>query len=584
MKSNDRFRHLVFSYLRSARTAVALAAASMIALAATELLRPWPLKIILDYVLLNRQPPESLAAFHDLLAHHKTLAVVAVSLSIVAIAVLRGSFAYWETYHTSRLGSELASRLRNELFAHVQRLSLSFHLRRKTGEMMTRIAGDTNTIKGFVSDSVLTFGSHTLMIVSTFCIMFVMNWKLALIVLATFPLLVWNIHALHKRAKTASQAQRKREDRIASHVNEVLGSVQLIQAFARERHEQQKFESDNHAALDQSLKSARIESAAARVVELTTAAGTCAVVLYGALQVLDGQMSPGTILVFSSYLHGLYRPIRRMVKLTIQFSRVQVGVQRISEILNTNPDIDDRPDAVAANNVRGEIVFHDVSFAYSPEQDNVLKNVSFRIPAGQRVAIVGQSGAGKSTLIGLILRLYDPQSGRITLDGMDLKNLKRDSLRNQIAVVLQDSVLMGSTVYENIAYGNPRASPEEVHTAARIAHAHEFIGELEHGYDTVVGERGARLSGGQKRRIAIARALIRNSPILILDEPMSGLDEESERLVADGLRTLMQGRTCLVITHDLQAAADAEWIVALADGQATCRARSTPAAAEPMMR
>ncbi len=568
MKPTNRFRHLVVTYLRSAKFAVTMAAFSMIALAATELLRPWPLKIIFDYILLERKPPPSLAAFADFLATQKTMAIVAASAAIVAIAFLRGSFAYWETYHTSRLGSELGFRLRNELFAHVQRLSLAYHLRRRTGEMMTRIAGDTNTVKSFVSDSLLTLGSHTLMIVGTFTVMFFMNWQLALMVLVSFPILVWNIYALHKRSKIASQDQRKREDRIASHVTEVLSSVQLIQAFARERFEQQKFETDNHAALDQSMKSARIESAAARVVELTTAFGTCVVVLFGSLQVLQGEMSPGTILVFSSYLHGLYRPIRRMVKLTIQFSRVQVGVQRITEVLNTNPEIDDRPDAVSPAHVEGEITFDDVSFAYSAEQEDVLRHLSFRIAPGQRVAIVGVSGAGKSTLIGLILRLYDPRCGRILLDGIDLKDLRRESLRGQIAVVLQDSVLLGSTVYENIAYGNPHATRDEVTAAAMAAHAHDFILELEQGYDTIIGERGARLSGGQKRRIAIARALIRNAPILILDEPMSGLDEESERLVEEGLRTLMNGRTCLLITHDLRAAAGADLVIALESGRA----------------
>lgn len=558
-----------------------MAALSMIALAVTELLRPWPLKIIFDYVLLNREPPESWGSFAEILIHHKTMAVFIASASIVIVAVLRGSFAYWESFHTARVGGELSFRLRNELFAHVQRLSLAFHLKRKTGEMMTRIASDTSTIKGFVSDSVLTFGSHSLMILGTFIVMFFMNWRLALVVLASFPVLVWIIYILHKRARSASYDQRKREDRIASHVTEVLSSVQLVQAFARERFEQQKFESDNHAAFDQGMKSARLESTAARVVELTTAFGTCAVVLYGSLQVIDGSMTPGMILVFSTYLHGLYRPIRRMVKLTIQFSRVQVSLQRISEILNTNPEIADRLDAVAVDRVGGEIIFENVSFAYSEDQGDVLKNVSFRIAAGQSVAVVGASGAGKSTLIGLILRLYDPQRGRILLDGVDLKDLQRESLRGQIAVVLQDSVLLGSTIYENIAYGKPDATKEDVVAAARAAHADEFIVELEHGYDTVIGERGARLSGGQKRRIAIARALVRNAPILILDEPMSGLDEESERLVAEGLRTLMRGRTCLLITHDSQAAAGAEMVIELRDGDAIERNDTRPLALQP---
>jgi len=562
-----KFWQIVLGHAGRAKAGVALAVLAMMALVATDLLRPWPLKIIFDYVLLDRPAPESLAFAAGWFESKKTLAILVVSSAIVVIAALRGAFAYLESYHTARLGSQLAFVLRNTLFAHVQRLSLSYHMRRGTGELMTKIAGDAATVKSFFSDSALALGSHVLMIAGTFTVMFLMNWKLALIVLASFPLLVWNIYFLHRRARAAVQSQRKKEDRLASHISEVLSTVQLVQAFGREEHEQRRFESDNGEFLDQSVKNARIESAAARAVEITTAAGTCAVVLYGSLQVLDGSMTPGTILVFSSYLHGLYRPIRRMVKLAIRLSRLQVAIQRISEILETEPGIKDRPNAIRAGRVQGEIVFDKVCFAYSADQADVLTNLSFRIAPGQRVAIMGASGAGKSTLIGLLLRLYDPGSGNVALDGVDLRDYERESLRSQIGVVLQDSVLRGATVIENILYGNLSATRQDAIAAAKAAHAHGFVQELEEGYETVVGKRGARLSGGQQRRIAIARALVRNSPILILDEPTTGLDALSERHLEAGLETLMQDKTCLLITHDHRAASRADTVIMLEGGK-----------------
>jgi ABC-type multidrug transport system fused ATPase/permease subunit len=277
-------------------------------------------------------------------------------------------------------------------------------------------------------------------------------------------------------------------------------------------------------------------------------------------------MTPGNVIIFASYASNFYSPIRNLTKLSAKFSKASVSAQRISEIFDVEPELEDKPDAVKASDLQGEIVFDGVSFHYGDGKD-VLKDISFTIAPGEHVAIVGPSGSGKTTLAGLILRFYDPHRGFITIDGLDTKDYQRESLRNEIGIVLQDSILFGTTIKENIAYGKLEATMEEIVAAAKAANAHDFIMELEEGYDTTIGERGDTLSGGQRQRIAIARTFIRNVPILILDEPMTGLDVESEATVQDALRRLMAGKTCLLITHDLRAVIDADFILIMEEGR-----------------
>ena len=292
--------------------------------------------------------------------------------------------------------------------------------------------------------------------------------------------------------------------------------------------------------------------------------------LFGAFQVLKGRMLPGDLVLVVGYLTNMYKPIRQLAKLSTDFSKAMASAERISEILDIEPEIVDRPDALPAKGLRGEIVFRDVSFDYGDGRD-VLRNVSFAVAPGQRLALVGVSGAGKSTIVSLILRLYEPQQGAILIDGRDIRQYRRASLRRHIGLVLQQSILFGATIRENIAYGKPRATSQEIEAAARAANADEFIRELEHGYDTVIGERGATLSGGQRQRIAIARALIRDAPILILDEPMTGLDGESEGKVREALDRLTAGKTSVIVTHDLQSVADADQVLVLDGGSVVDR-------------
>lgn len=557
---------LVMDELSRVRGQLLLAAVSTVGVTAADLLRPWPIKIILDQILLGKHFPPSLSFMQEMVNEGKLVPLFLVSFTIVLIALLNGAFSYAQVYLTSGIASRVVYRLRRELFSHLQQLSLAFHSRSRSGEVLTKVASDTNTVKDFVTDSAQTALPQFLTLAGMLAVMLLLNWTLGLLVLASFPVLVWNLMGVFRRANVTARQQRRREESIATRITEVLGAMPLVQAFSRERYEEERFDVESSAHLEVSLRSARIEAIGTRAVELTTAFATWIVVLVGSWQVLQGDVTIGSLLVFTSYLGSMFKPVRQLAKLSTRMSKATVSAQRIAEILDVDPEVREDPDAIAANHVRGEIRFEHVSFAYR-DGSPVLYDVSFTIPAGQRVAVVGVSGAGKSTLISLILRLYDPQAGRILVDGVDVRRYRRESLRGATAIVLQNSLLFGATIRENIAYGKPDADMEEVIAAARAASAHDFIIELENGYETILGERGATLSGGQQQRIALARALIRNAPILILDEPTAGLDVASQASVKQALQGLTTGRTCVLITHDLVAAADADLVLKVEDGR-----------------
>src|SRR6266550_1177254 len=527
-----RFRQIFLTHLRQVRGRLTLAALCTLGVTATELLKPWPLKIVLDHGILDKPLPRFLHALQGLLGGGRVAVLVEASGAIVLIALASGVLSYLQIFITSSIGYETVYALRRALFA----------------------------------DSLLKVTSQFLTIVGMFAIMFIVNWRVSLIALATMPFLCYSLFHLYRKTKASVKTQKKQESLVASRMSEVLSAIPLVQAFARENHEVAQFDAVTAETLRESIRVARLEAAATRSSELITAAGTAAAVLFGALQVLRGRMLPGELVLVVSYLTNVYKPIKTLAKLSTDFSKAMASADRISEVLDIEPDIQDAPDAVEAAAVKGDIVFQDVSFDYG-DGKNVLRHVSFAVSPGQRLALVGASGAGKSTIVSLILRLYEPHEGAILVDGTDIRRYRRESLRRQIGIVLQQSVLFGASVRENIAYGRPDAGLDEIVAAARAANADEFIRDLEDGYDTVIGERGATLSGGQAQRIAIARAVIRDAPILILDEPMTGLDAGSEAKVREALDRLMAGKTCLMITHDLQSVADADAVLVLDEGR-----------------
>ncbi len=556
-------RTLLRQFITSERRRIALALVCMLGLAATELLAPWPLKIIFDQVLLERPAPGRW--LNSLMQGGKPFAVVIVSLGILGIALLGSAFAYGQQWLTSYLGQRLVYSLRCELFAHLQQLSLSFHNRTHTGELLAKVTGETEAFKDAFVEAVLLALPQLLTITSMFAILLWLDWRLSLIVLATFPLLYLALSRSYEQLKITTRQQRQREGKLAARLSEVLSSVRLVKAYGRERYEQERFEQESQQTLAAGLQTERKAAAVTRVVELLKAAGLWATVLFGALAVINGRMTPGTLLIFVAYLNEMYKPLRNLAKTSGRLSRAVVSAQRLGEILNTEVERWNDSTTGVKNRLRGEIVFDRVSFDYG-DGESVLQEVSFTLAPGQRVALVGASGAGKSTIANLILRFYHATHGTIRLDGVNIEQYSRDTLRDEIGVVLQDALLFGASIRENLSYGKPTATQAEIETAARQAYAHEFISALPDGYDTIIGERGSTLSGGQRQRLCLARALIKNPSVLILDEPTSAIDSESAELIHTAINQLRADKTTIVIAHHLTTLKEFDHILVLKRG------------------
>jgi ATP-binding cassette, subfamily B, bacterial len=553
-----KFRSIITRNLSAEKWNFVLAILCTLIVAAADLLRPWPLKLIIDNVLLGKTLPPSLRSFESYFSTDKASTIVAVASLLIVLSAIKGFSVYAQTSITSRIGYRIAHALRGEL--------LAFHKRARAGELLTKVTSDTNSVRDAFSEFALTLVTEVLTLAGMVVIMLAMNLELSLVVLSTFPVLAVISVYRFRRIRDSARKVRKAEGNLASRVSETLQAIATVKAFGRERYETERFESESSETLNESIRTARLEAASSRAADIVNAIGTFAVLVFGSLQALRGHITPGSLLIFVSYMNSLYVPIRTLAKLSAKLSRAFVCAGRISDTLGIEPEREDEPGALAATALRGNISFRQVSFEYGAGQP-VLRNISFEIPAGQKVALLGRSGAGKSTIISLILRLYETQHGQILVDGIPVKDYQRESLRQQIGIVMQDIVMFGASIRENIAYGKVEATPQEIIRAAQAANAHEFISKLEDGYDTVIGERGGTLSGGQRQRIAIARAFVRNAPILVLDEPMTGLDIESEEAVRDALERLMRGKTCLLITHDLTSAATADRVLILEHGR-----------------
>ncbi|HKV36799.1 MAG TPA: ABC transporter ATP-binding protein [Pyrinomonadaceae bacterium] len=561
-----KLQNLLTHNLTAEKWNFGLALFCTLVVAISDLLRPWPLKLIIDNILLGKPLPSSLHSFETFFAHEKIWATVAVAALLIVLSAIKGFSVYAQTSITSRIGYRIAHALRRELFSHLQRLSLAFHKRSKAGELLTKVTSDTNSVRDAFSEFALTLVTEVLTLAGMVVIMLAMNVELSLVVLATFPVLAVISVYRFRRIRDSARKVRKAEGNLASRVSETLHAIAIVKAFGRERYETERFESESSETLNESIRTARLEAASSRAADIVNAFGTFAVLVFGSLQAMRGQITPGSLLVFVSYMNSLYVPIRTLAKLSAKLSRAFVSAGRISDTLGVEPEVEDRPGAREATALRGNISFRQVSFGYN-DAGPVLRNISFSITAGEKVALLGRSGAGKSTIVSLLLRLYEEQQGEILLDGVNIKDFQRESLRQQIGIVMQDIVMFGASIRENIAYGKLDATSEEIVRAAKAANAHEFISSLEDGYDTILGARGGTLSGGQRQRLALARAFVRNAPILILDEPMTGLDSESEEAVRDALERLMRGKTCLLITHDLASAAAADRVLILENGR-----------------
>jgi ATP-binding cassette, subfamily B, bacterial len=392
------------------------------------------------------------------------------------------------------------------------------------------------------------------------------DWRFTLIALSIAPLLFFVVYTYTRRIKRASRDVRKKEGQVVSVIEEVLSSIHVVKAFAREDYEQERLEAASLEEVDTALRARALKARLAPIVDVIVAAGTCLVLWFGARMVLQGSISAGSLVLFTSYLAKMYKPMQELSKMTDTYSKAAVGYERIREVLETGKEVRDLPGAKPAGKLKGEIEFDHVSFSYEPDQP-ILTDVSFKIEAGRMAALVGPTGVGKTTIISLLARFYDPLEGAVKIDGTDIRKFRQKSLRDQISFVLQETVLFHGPIWQNIAYGKPEATREQIIRAAELANASEFIEKMPEGYDTLVGERGVTLSGGQRQRIAIARAIIRETPILILDEPTSGLDAASEQLVFEALDRLMEGKTAIVIAHRLSTVRRADRIFVVNEGR-----------------
>ena len=533
----------------------------------SDVLEPWPIKIVIDNILQSKKLPGWLAGFVSEAFGQNKLAVLNFAVAAVAaIAVVGAISSYVEKYLTTSVSQWVTHDLRRTLYNHIQRLSLAEYDKTQTGDLISRVTSDINAVQDFINSALLGIIVNVLTLVGMAGVMFYINWRFTLIALSIAPALFAVVYHLTRRIKKASREVRKKESELVSVVQEVLTSARVVKAFAREEFEVTRFESQSLENVETALEARSIKAKLSPIVDVMVAIGTCLVLAYGARLALSGQISAGVLIVFLLYLGKMYKPMRDLSKSTDTVSKAMVGYERIEEVLDIEARVRDLPRARKAPRFKGNIAFDHVSFSYD-DKVPVLKDVSFEIEAGQVAAIVGPSGVGKTTIISLISRLYDPQSGTIKIDGTDIRRYKLKSLREQISFVLQDTLLFHTSVLENIAYGKPDASPDEIIRAAKQANAHEFIVQLSEGYGTMVGERGVTLSGGQRQRIAIARAIVRNTPILVLDEPTTGLDSSSEQAVIEALERLMKGRTCIVVAHHLNTIRHADVIFVVKEAE-----------------
>ncbi|HMQ31542.1 MAG TPA: ABC transporter ATP-binding protein [Chloroflexaceae bacterium] len=549
-------------YLRPQAPLIAGGTLALLGEIALRLLEPWPLKLLVDYVLVPHY-----GALPGLLAGltPELLAALA-ALMVLAVAGGRAALAYLSTVALALAGNHVLTEVRADLFRHIQRLSLGYHSQARAGDLINRLTGDIGRLQEVTVTAMLPLAANLLTLAGMLLVMLWMNVELALLALSVVPLFLLTMGRMGRRIRSVAREERRREGALAASAAETLGAIKVVQALGLEPLLDRAFARQNRKSLSEGVRGRRLAAGLERSVDALVAVGTALVLWYGALLVLGGDLLLGDLLVFSAYLKSAFKPMRDLAKYAGRIAKASASGERVLEVLDTTPEVRDLPGAAPAPRLRGEVRFEGVSFAYT-EGAPVLRDLSIAVAPGTRVALVGPSGGGKSTLASLLLRFYNPTTGRLLVDGRDVRAYTLASLRRQIAVVLQESVLFAASVRENIAYGAPGASPEQIVAAAKLANAHDFITQLPQGYDTVLGERGATLSGGQRQRIAIARAAVRQAPIVILDEPTTGLDQANERAVSDALERLTADRTTFLIAHDLRTVEHVDLILFLEQGR-----------------
>lgn len=528
---------------------------------------PWPLKLIIDNVIAHQPLPDFLHWMDSFFPNenYTQLAVVA-ALSYLAITCI-GSFAsYLDSFYNEKVAQYVANDLRKKMYHHLQHLSLSYYDTHQTGKLISTLTADVSTIQNFTSGTLLNILVDFLTIAGMVGVMFYLDSDFTLVALAVAPFLLFFVSHFKKAMKKSTREVRRDQANMFVILQKGLESIRVVNAFGRQNYEEARLKKISQDTVDAALKAKRVKSVLSPVVAITVSVCTAFVLWRGAHLVINGIMTVGTLTIFLYYMGKFFSPVQDLAKMTSTIAQVGVAVERIQAILKTDTITKEIPNAIKPQNIKGEIVFDHVIFFYNQESP-VIQELNLTIRAGQRIGICGPTGSGKSTIVGLIARFYDPVSGRILIDGTDISQFTLDGLREQIAFVMQETILFYGSIRENIAYGKPNATEEEITQAALMANAMEFIEKMPHKFETLVGENGVTLSSGQKQRIGIARALVRNSPILILDEPTSSLDTESEKTVMEALENLMKGRTVIIIAHRLNTIKNVEKIIVLANGK-----------------
>ena len=537
-------------YLRPYIPQTIMAVACMLLATSASLYVPWIVRDVIDGVLVNKD----------------ILLLNVITVGIVVVFALRGFFVYGQNYLMAYVSQKIVIDLRESLFRHFQRLSVSYFDRSRTGKVLSYMTNDVGALQGALAQNVIELSTESLTLIGSLVAMFYLHWQLALLTLITVPLVAQAMKLFGAKLRKASGTMQQRAAEITSVLQEMIVSVRLIRLFVREEYETNRFIRENDNNFTAQMKAAQLSATLSPVIEFLAAIAVTVIIWYGGREVINGNLTSGSLIAFLVYAVNISNPVKRLGNVYGSIQRAVAAADRVFEVLDTLPEIEDAPDAIELPVVKGDVSFSQVSFEYRTGEA-ALKNLTIEVPAGQILAIVGPSGAGKSTIANLLPRFYDPQAGAICIDGVDIRKITVRSLREQIAMVPQETILFNASIYENILYGRLDADKASVIEAAKAANAHDFIMQLPDGYETQIGERGSQLSGGQRQRIAIARAILKNPRILILDEATSALDAESERVVQDALDKLMVGRTTFVIAHRLSTIQRADKILVMEKGR-----------------